>query len=109
MARDFSKKQVNPFYKSSAWLKCRVFALTRDNHLCQPCLRKKRLTPATIVHHINPFEEFLELALEPDNLESVCASCHNKEHPEKGGGGKKKEQSKRKAVVVKSEANAERW
>ncbi|MDY7222075.1 HNH endonuclease [Halalkalibacterium halodurans] len=25
-----------------------------------------------------------ELELDPDNCESICPSCHNKEHPEKG-------------------------
>ncbi|MDR6227560.1 hypothetical protein [Desmospora profundinema] len=33
-------------------------------------------------------------ALEADNLESVCAACHNQLHPEKAGG---KARRKRKA------------
>jgi len=28
-------------------------------------------------------KEFPELALVDDNLESLCAACHNKVHPEK--------------------------
>jgi 5-methylcytosine-specific restriction enzyme A len=98
-------KQTNPFYKSTAWLKCREYVLIRDHFLCQPCLRKGRLTPANTVHHIVPLEEAPELALDPDNLESICPSCHNKEHPEKGGNGKKKEDRKRKARIVKAKAN----
>lgn len=101
-------KQVDPFYKSEAWIKCREDILIRDNHLCQPCFRKKKLTPANIVHHIKPLKEFPELALDPDNLESICASCHNKEHPEKGRRQREPEK-KRKARIVKVEANEEVW
>lgn len=101
-------KKVNPFYKSAAWLKCRAFVLIRDNYLCQTCLRNKRLTPANTVHHKIPLEEAPELALNPDNLESICPSCHNKEHPEKGG-GKKEPEKKRNVRVIKVQANEEVW
>lgn len=101
-------KKVNPFYKSAAWLKCRAFVLIRDNYLCQPCLRNKRLTPANTVHHIVSLEEAPELALDPDNLESICPSCHNKEHPEKGS-GKKEPEKKRKVRVIQVQANEEVW
>jgi 5-methylcytosine-specific restriction endonuclease McrA len=101
-------KQAKPFYKSAAWQKCRAFVLIRDNHLCQPCLRRKKLTPANTVHHIVPLEEAPEIALDPDNLESICPACHNKEHPEKGG-GKKRPEKKRNARVIKVQANEEVW
>ena len=39
---------------------------------------------ATIVHHIIPRDERPDLALEIDNLRSLCDACHNKRHPEKG-------------------------
>ncbi|UNC91686.1 HNH endonuclease signature motif containing protein [Candidatus Contubernalis alkaliaceticus] len=101
-------KKVNPFYKTTAWLKFRAFILVRDNYLCQHCLRKKRLRTANIVHHKKPIELFPERALEPDNCESVCPSCHNKEHPERGGGNRKKKKSEKrlgKVRVIKAEAN----
>ncbi|GIP38651.1 HNH endonuclease [Paenibacillus sp. J31TS4] len=101
-------KKAKPFYKSSAWLKCRAFVLERDNYLCQPCLRIKKMTPATIVHHIKTIEEAPDLALDPENQESICAACHNKEHPEKGG-GKKEPETERKAVIVRAKPNRERW
>ncbi|MFC0853114.1 HNH endonuclease [Halalkalibacter oceani] len=94
-------KQVNPFYKSTAWLKFRELALLRDNHLCQPCLRQKRITPANTVHHIKPIEDFPELALTLDNVESICPPCHNREHPEKGGGHKKKRKKKVRVIEMK--------
>ncbi|MED2061030.1 HNH endonuclease, partial [Bacillus thuringiensis] len=33
-----------------------------------------------VVHHIKELEHHPELALEKDNLETVCVDCHNKEH-----------------------------
>lgn len=99
-------KTTKAFYLSSAWEKCRAFVLVRDNHLCQPCLRRDKLTPATVVHHIKSLDEYPELALDPDNLESCCGTCHNKAHPEKG---KKKPEKKRKARVIKARANREEW
>ncbi|WP_240436207.1 HNH endonuclease [Brevibacillus laterosporus] len=99
-------KQTKPFYNSVAWRKCRAFVLIRDNHLCQPCLKKMKLTFANTVHHIVSLEEAPEMALDPNNLESICPSCHNKEHPEKGSGKKRK--SKKKTIrVVKSMTNEE--
>ncbi|WP_370001246.1 HNH endonuclease [Paenibacillus sp. RC84] len=101
-------KKVNPFYKTAAWLKCREVALIRDNYLCQSCLKNDRLVSAEIVHHIKELERYPELGLTLANLESVCASCHNKLHPEKGR-GKKSERNERKATVIEVKANIERW
>lgn len=77
------------FYKSRAWIALREAALQRDHYLCVRCLKKKRFTPATTVHHIVSREDAPEKALELENLESLCAACHNAEHPEKHGGKKK--------------------
>ena len=71
-------KQSDPFYHSGAWLAVRQEALLRDHEICQICLRAfqaglmRKPRRATIVHHLQ-------------NLQSVCAICHNQEHPEKGG------------------------
>ncbi|MFU1798198.1 HNH endonuclease [Paenibacillus azoreducens] len=102
-------KQVNPFYKSKEWRKCREKVLIRDHYLCQQCLRKGILTTANTVHHIKPLEDYPELALDENNLESICPTCHNKEHPEKGRGKKVEPQRKRRATILKAEPNPERW
>lgn len=102
-------KKVNPFYKSTAWRKCREVVLIRDHYLCQPCLRLGRITTANTVHHIKPLEDHPELALDEDNLESICPVCHNKEHPEKGRGKKNEAQPRRRVTVVKSKGNPEIW
>lgn len=100
-------KKVNPFYKSKEWLRCREFVLNRDHYLCQPCLRRGKITTANTVHHIKPLEDYPDLALDEQNLESICPTCHNKEHPEKGRG--KVKHTSTKVTVIQSRANEEVW
>lgn len=38
---------------------------------------------ATMVHHIRPLQQHPDLALEMDNLVSLCDRCHDEAHPEK--------------------------
>ena len=64
------------FYHTPAWRRIRVMALQRDHYLCTACLKKHRFTKATEVHHIKPLEDFPELALDLDNLTSLCWQCH---------------------------------
>jgi len=82
-------QEARVFYKSAAWEKVRKLALIRDNYLCQECLRNGMITKADVVHHIKELKDYPELALVLDNLECLCHSCHNKEHPEKGKKEKK--------------------
>lgn len=58
----------------SAWSKLRLRVLERDSHLCQPCLRKQRVTPATEVDHIKPKAK--GGTDDPGNLEAICSPCH---------------------------------
>ncbi len=69
------------FYQSKAWRRVRQLALHRDHYLCQECLRNKRITNATEVHHLEPLEVHPELALELSNLESLCWDCHEATKP----------------------------
>lgn len=71
------------FYKTTAWKKKRWEILARDNHECQVCKTEGRFAPANTVHHIKHVEDRPDLALVDDNLVSVCAACHNREHPER--------------------------
>jgi 5-methylcytosine-specific restriction enzyme A len=65
------------FYSSKEWRKCRLSVLIRDNYLCQICLSNGKLVPSNTVHHIKELLDFPELALDMDNLQSVCHHCHN--------------------------------
>lgn len=99
-------KTSRAFYKSTAWELAREQALIRDNYLCQHCIKRKRLTPADMVHHIKPISDHPDLALVLENLLSLCNSCHNKEH---GVGGEREERvpSNRRARFIVSKANSE--
>jgi 5-methylcytosine-specific restriction enzyme A len=72
--------EARKFYKSKAWEKCRKIALQRDEFLCQSCLKNGNYTPADMVHHIKERKDYPELALDLDNLESLCNPCHNQMH-----------------------------
>lgn len=75
-ARDAESKR---FYHSSAWLKARLAKLGRDP-LCGRCLEQGRLEQATVVHHRVELRADRSLALDPGNLESLCAACHGRLH-----------------------------
>lgn len=64
------------FYRTNGWKRMRTAALTRDNYLCQYCLDKKKITPATTVHHIVPIKKAWQLRLTLSNLISLCDKCH---------------------------------
>ena len=73
------KEFAKSFYKSKAWQDVRQYVLLRDFNLCVRCGRA-----AEEVHHIvrlNPqnIKDPL-VALNPDNLESLCHECHTAEH-----------------------------
>ena len=72
------------FYHSRAWQELRLAALERDHWLCQSCLKAGKIRPASTVHHKRAVRDFPGLALDPSNLITLCPSCHNKMHDEKG-------------------------
>ena len=76
---------IEEFYHNKKWKKLRAAILRRDKYQCQKCKRYGRIRPALTVHHIKHLDEYPELAYDPKNLVSLCAACHNEEHPEKGG------------------------
>jgi 5-methylcytosine-specific restriction enzyme A len=73
------------FYSSKKWRSKRQHILHRDGFLCQECKKYGKNTEARIVHHILEVDEHPHLKMKNNNLVSVCYSCHNKLHPEKGG------------------------
>ena len=70
-------------YQSTEWKKIRKLKL-QQNPLCEECLKMGLITPAQCVHHRiwltldnvhNP-----EIALNMENLVSLCLQCHNNIH-----------------------------
>lgn len=97
--------QAKAFYKSWAWKKCREIALIRDDYLCQKCIKQGRLTAANTVHHIIHLKDDPQKALDIDNLTSVCPTCHERLHPNRGQ--EKKEVVRRNIVIYEVRGNNE--
>jgi 5-methylcytosine-specific restriction endonuclease McrA len=76
--------QANPSYKPQSprrgagqWDRNRKAALARDGYRCQKCGSTSRLH----VHHQTPWSDGQTDPHALDNLLTLCASCHRKEHP----------------------------
>ena len=79
-------EQKQKFYSGYAWKKLRKQVIKRDNAECQECKRNglvfintnemnksgRRKKISLIVHHKKELEDYPELALDIDNLETVC-------------------------------------
>ena len=72
------------FYNSEEWATKRAEILSRDNHECQWCKSEGKVTSASDsvleIDHIQELKEHPELALDNDNLRTLCKDCHNKRH-----------------------------
>lgn len=75
-------------YNQTAWRKLRETYLKR-NPLCEECIQKGKVTPASSVHHKkSPFskgEVNQSLFLDYNNLESICHECHAEIHNKEQG------------------------
>ncbi len=65
----------NP-YNNAEWRKLRADQL-REHPECRRCAQVGRYTRATVADHIKPHKGDHELFIDPDNLQSLCATCHN--------------------------------
>ncbi|MGM0183475.1 hypothetical protein IGK74_002441 [Enterococcus sp. AZ150] len=79
-----SKKSRSKFYASTKWKHLRKKCLERDNYECQWCRANGKLTTQydsiLEIDHIKELEFYPELALDIDNLRTLCKDCHNKRH-----------------------------
>lgn len=88
--RKMTREETEAFYNSPRWRRKQKAILRRDHYQCQLCKRFGRISEATIVHHKLELAEYPELAMDDDNLVSVCRKCHNKLHDEKGAKAQQK-------------------
>jgi len=65
------------FYASSVW-KALSRAHRLQNPWCSLCASEGRSTPAVQVDHIVGIRQAPDRALDPENLQSLCMSCHNR-------------------------------
>lgn len=73
-------KKLVAFYNGIKWRRLRDFILSRDNYLCQDCLKQNDIAAAEEVHHIIEVKVDWSKRYEQDNLVSLCKSCHRKRH-----------------------------
>ena len=74
-------------YDTRRWRRASKAFLAR-NPLCRYCEQVGKTRLAQVVDHIKPVSEAPELAMDQDNWQPLCATCHNavKQAEEKGGG-----------------------
>jgi 5-methylcytosine-specific restriction endonuclease McrA len=73
--------QVIRFYKSTIWQKKKKEIWIRDNYECQECKKEGLVTlkqhTKLDIHHIKELKQYPELALDNNNLKTVCVRHHN--------------------------------
>ena len=78
------KDYVKRLYGTAAWKNCRAFVWSRDHGLCVDCMKQGRTRPAEEVHHIIELTpenvDDPSIALNADNLVSLCRECHRARH-----------------------------
>jgi len=72
-------------YKTALWLRLRAEQL-RAEPLCRYCTEMGLTVAADTVDHIKPHRGDRDLAFDSDNLQSLCAACHNRHAQAKDNG-----------------------
>jgi 5-methylcytosine-specific restriction protein A len=93
-------KDEQDFYKSKKWIKSRTNTLERDFYLCRLCYIEKLVTTADMVHHIVELKEDKSLALDAENLISLCDGCHKKVHGKYNTGYKIETQKMLRNIII---------
>ena len=81
-------KTRDPFYASKAWYRIRQKVLTRDKYRCQNCQAYVRGKGLARVDHIIPRTKAPQLAVDPQNLRTLCVPCDNARHQQDRHGQK---------------------
>ena len=75
--RQTQRKTTKDRGYAGAWPALRR-AFLAAHPLCVECRNLGRVTAATVVDHVVPLAKALDRRLDPSNLQSLCASCHNR-------------------------------
>ena len=70
-----ARQEAWRFYSSARWKGVRAVKLARDP-VCEHCAARDETTAAVDVHHVEPRATRQDLALDLDNLVSLCKQCH---------------------------------
>lgn len=74
---DWVRTQRQRMYHSKFWRVARKMHI-QENPMCVHCNRANITRAATDVDHITPHEGNYKLFTDPNNLQSLCKSCHGK-------------------------------
>lgn len=72
-----SREERQSFYRSKAWRDIREYVLATEP-LCRKCKVEGYDVPAKVVDHIIDIVDDFEKALDIDNLQPLCKSCHDR-------------------------------
>lgn len=72
------KRPWHRLYKTAAWQRLREHQLALQP-LCSFCLQSDDVEVATVVDHIKPHKGDEALFYDPNNLQSLCKSCHDRD------------------------------
>lgn len=88
-----TQEQRRSFYNSMAWRNKRSDVMKRDHFECQRCKslgkvsideyeynKNNRKKIKLVVHHKKELADNPDLALDDENLETLCVECHNEIH-----------------------------
>lgn len=76
---------ISVIYSSPQWKRLRQ-SKRQQTPLCEMCLSRGVFSPVTEIHHIRPIstgksiDEMWSLALDSNNLMSLCERCHKEIH-----------------------------
>ena len=63
-------------YKTARWQRLREWVLSHEP-LCRYCMEHEVVEEATVVDHIKPHKGDPQLFWDADNLQPLCAACHD--------------------------------
>jgi len=69
-------QEIQKLYRSPRWRALRKVVLARFP-ACVICQKYGRVTPSTVIDHINPHRGDMKLFWDLENLHGLCASCHS--------------------------------
>lgn len=69
---------ADKFYQSKEWIEMRRLAKARDKYKCQICGVSVHEKGTSQVDHIIPVKQAPSLALDINNLRTLCRPCHVK-------------------------------
>lgn len=83
--RQPERSEDRKYYQGKTWRQVRAQKLDL-NPCCEECERLGIATLAAQVHHVQERKDFPDLALDLDNLESLCLPCHNAKRAKRAEG-----------------------